>query len=338
MHRIALFDVSRSVRGKFAQSAAQVAFGIGCALGMIGVRSAIDLFTPHTGPFALVYPTVLIATLFGHFLGGAIAWGVAFGWAWFIVLPYSWSFAFENPDDFSRVIINAASGLVVLVLAEAFRRAVRQAHDQLTADAERRLNLIADLEHRTKNNFALVAGMLDIQRRRHDEPAVQSALEDASRRVKTFAQAYSTLALAQGEGSAVAMKPYLEDIVDRLAAASFNDGVRVTRQISSCTLPREEAVAIGLYLNEALANCAKYAFADRAQGVVEVDFNCSPDGWQLGIKDDGCGVAEGAAPPAIGLGSQLMQAFAQQAGGAHELHLSEHGCEVRLTSRCNSES
>lgn len=297
---------------------------------MIGVRFVVDLIIPHAGPFALVYPTVLIAALFGHLLGGLVAWVVAFGWAWFFVLPRPWSFAFEDPADFERVIINAASGLIVLVLAEAFRRAVRQAHDQLATDAQRRLHLIADLEHRTKNNFALVAGMLDIPRRRHDEPAVQAALEDASRRVKTFANAYSTLALAQGEGSAVAMKPYLEEIVDRLASASFGENVRVTRQIAPCTLPREEAVAIGLYLNEALANCAKYAFADGDEGAVAVEFEGPASGWRMCVSDDGCGASTGAQPAVAGLGSQLMQAFAQQAGGQHELRLSEVGCEARL--------
>ncbi len=331
VHRIAQFDVSRRIRGAKSKHAVQALFGLACAVAMFGVRTVVDIFIPHIGPFAMVYPTVLIATLFGHLLAGLVAWTLAFGWAWFMVLPPAWSFAFKDPADLGRVIINAASGLIVLVLAEAFRRAVRQAHDQLATDAERRLHLIADLEHRTKNNFALVAGMLDIQRRRHQEPAVQAALADASRRVKTFADAYSTLALAQGEGSAVAMKPYLEEIVDRLAAASFSASVTVVRRIEPYTLPREEAVAIGLYLNEALANCAKYAFADLDQGVVEVDFEGPPDGWRLIVSDNGCGVSLGPRSSVGGLGSQLMQAFAHQAGGRHDLQLSETGCQAQLT-------
>lgn len=297
---------------------------------MIAVRGMIQPMALDSGPFALVYPTVLVATLFGHLAGGITAWLLSFLWAWYVILPVHMSFVLASPADGSRVALNALSALVVVVFAEGFRRAVRTANEQLAAAAERRLQLLTELEHRTKNNFALVASMLDIQRRRHEEPEVRIALEDASRRVMTFASAYSNLAQEQDEGAEVTMRPYLEQLVDRLSGASFPEGVVVSREIADIVLPREEGVAIGLFLNEALANTAKYGFSDGREGKVSVVLSGQPQSWTMTVKDDGCG---DSAPDLIhsgGVGGQLMTAFARQARAVHRSTIGPGGCEVVL--------
>lgn len=300
---------------------------------MILIRSGVDLIAPTSGPFAMTYPAVLIATLFGHAAGGLTAWCVAFLWAWYFVLPFPRSFEFEMDTDGARVLINALCGLVVIGLAEAFRRAVRLSTTQLAQDAERRLHLLAELEHRTKNNFALVASLLEIQRRRHTDPELVGALEDAGRRVMTFADAYSNLADEQAEGAEVEAKPYLERLAARLGSASFPNNVQLTYRIDPMVLPREVGVAIGLYLNEALANCAKYAFPDDRAGHVNVRFDSLPDGWRLSVEDDGIGDKPHHWPHSTGLGRQLMQAFAHQAGADHSLDIHEGGCSATLTKR-----
>lgn len=119
---------------------------------MIAVRGMIQPMALDSGPFALVYPTVLVATLFGHLAGGITAWLLSFLWAWYVILPVHMSFVLASPADGSRVALNALSALVVVVFAEGFRRAVRTANEQLAAAAERRLQLLTELEHRTKNN------------------------------------------------------------------------------------------------------------------------------------------------------------------------------------------
>ncbi len=281
----------------------------------------------------MMYPTVLIATLFGHAAGGLAAWLLAFLWAWYFVLPFPHSFAFQLDTDPARVVINALCGLIIIAFAEAFRLAVRHFMNQLAQDAERRLRLLSELEHRTKNNFALVASLLEIQRRRHADPVVATALEDAGRRVMTFADAYSNLADEQAEGAEVEIKPYLERLAERLGSASFSNNVQFIHHIDPMVLPRETGVAIGLYLNEALANCAKYAFPEDRAGRIMVRFESLKNGWQLSVEDDGIGDAPHESPHSTGLGRQLMQAFAHQAGAQHALDIGPGGCVATLAKR-----
>lgn len=331
MQRLAQFDISRQFRTPTSQRAAQYVFGTVCAGAMIGLRATIDMIAPTAGPFALIYPTVLLATFYGHLRAGFTALLLTFFWAWYFVLPSEGSFAFVNPSDPARVALNAASCIIVIVFAEAFRRAAHSTLAQATRAADRRLTLLAELEHRTKNNFTLVASMLEIQRRRLPDPSSRLYLDDAANRVRTFAEAYSFLADEQSESSDVDMHPYLNVVLERLERAALPPHVRMFREIEPHVLPRETAVAIGLYLNEAVSNCLKYAFPSERPGTIAIFFNAAPDGsWRLSVEDDGVG-AMAKSDALGGLGSSLMAAFARQAGAHHEAGPGERGFRASLS-------
>ncbi len=316
MHRLASFDVSRQFVSRKGKLAAQLTFGFLCAAAMVGLRSLFDLWAPVSGPFALTYPTVLLATLYGHWRAGIVALATTFLWAWYFVLPGVKSFLFVDPTDPPRVVLNFCAALIVLFFAEAFRRAAHATMDQIREDAERRLTLLADLEHRTKNNFALVASMLEIQKRRIPQVELHGPLDDAVGRVRTFADAYSALAMEQDKEQDVAMKPYLDLMLQRLEGAALPPNVRMFREIDEAMLPREIAVAIGLYLNEAISNAAKYAFPTSRAGTIAVYFHVRDGKWRLTVEDDGVGEEAISHSPG-GLGSKLLHAFAQQAGATH---------------------
>ena len=316
MQRLASFDVSRQFLTRRGKIAAQLLFGVTCAATMVGFRSLVDLWAPVSGPFALTYPTILLATLYGHWRAGLVAFAVTFSWAWYFVLPMPRSFLFSEPSDPARVALNAFCALIVLLFAEAFRRAARATMEEINQRAERRLTLLADLEHRTKNNFALVASMLELQKRRIPQLELHAPLEDAVGRVRTFADAYSALALEQSDEPNVAMKPYLEFLLNRVEGSSLPPAVKLFREIDPATLTREEGVAIGLYLNEAVANACKYAFPEGRGGTIAVFFHVHEGGWRFTIEDDGVG-ADAFSLPGGGLGSQLLTAFASQAGATH---------------------
>ena len=334
MHRLAHFDVAKTFRRPRSKIAAQLVFGLTCALAMIGLRTLVDFIAPAAGPFALVYPTVLIATLFGHWRGGLVALLVSFGWAWYFVLEATSSFTFVKATDPARVAINFAACSILIVFAEAFRRAVRSNADRAELEIARRKLLMADLEHRTKNNFALVASLLAIQKRQDTTPGIEAALDLAINRIHTFKDAYSNLTLDPDDDSDIDMAEYLSRLTTRVAKASLHENVRIDTDIARMVLPREKAVAIGLFTNEALANCGKYAFADGRAGSVKLRFQqADDDGWTLEILDDGAGNAAKASSEKSGLGSNLFTAFAMQAGAEHEIEIGEGGARVALKSR-----
>ncbi|XJJ69870.1 sensor histidine kinase (plasmid) [Novosphingobium sp. BL-8A] len=293
-----------------------------------------DVFAPNIGAFALVYPAVLIAVLFGRLAAGITALLISFTWACWLMVPVAQSTRLQNPSDIGRIVINALSVLIVLVLAEAFRRAVREAVRAYDVEIERRKILMAELEHRTKNNFALVASLLSLQARKNADPMVSLALEQAIGRIRTFAQAYENLTLAQSYDGMIAMRQYVHDVVSRAAAAMLPDHVSISIDASERLLPQQVAVAIGLFFNEALTNCAKYAFPEGRLGQIRAGFRSNSQGWEAFVIDNGVGETAPARESGTNLGRNLMSAFAQQAQATYCYTVGTTGCHVSLRSEC----
>lgn len=90
-------------------------------------------------------------------------------------------------------------------------------------------------------------------------------------------------------------------------------------------------MAIGLYLNEALSNCLKYAFPNDQKGTVGVYFHVRGDDWSLTIDDDGVGHHQTPVEASGGLGTNLMSAFARQAGATHVSGPIESGYRASIT-------
>lgn len=330
MHRLARYDVDRWKGDRHGVSI-NLSFGIACAAIGITARSLLDIWAPNAAPFALVYPTVLIATLYGRASAGLAAYLISFIWAWWYVLPVERSFRFETSVDTAQFAVNAVCVLIVLALAEAFRRAFRMATEARDLEIERRGVLMTEMEHRTKNNFALVASLLSLQAKNQDDPAVSAALNQAINRIRTFAQAYDSLAMTEVEGK-MPMQHYIHDVVAKVGAAVIPEQVSVEVEAGECLLPQQVAVAIGLFLNEALTNCAKYAFPVGRTGNIRVRFSGSDEGWEISVVDDGVGNAAHGRTVSTGLGQNLMKAFAQQANARYEHRITPEGCRVALSS------
>ncbi|MEW9855999.1 sensor histidine kinase [Novosphingobium sp. M1R2S20] len=330
MKRLAHFDVGLLFSRPSLQFAARLALGLACGLGMVAIRLVLDMSMPGSGPFALVYPAVLLATLYGRWEAGIVAYAIGFAWSYARIMPPT-GLETASAGTINHLVLHAISAIIVLAFAERFRTAVEAAQQHGEQEIERRAVLLAELEHRTKNNFALVASLLELQKRKEDSEPIRRAFDDAIGRVQTFSEAYTHLAGEQGEGVMVEMRPYLDRMVARASNAMLPPQVRISSRFAEASLPREAAVAIGLFANEALTNCAKYAFPEGRDGTVEMTFDVSGDEWRLFIRDNGAG--EGATPPphaSGGIGTQLLEAFARQAKARHTTSYTPGGCEVSL--------
>jgi hypothetical protein len=112
-NRIAEFDIVDQLANRFQPASVQAVFGLACTALMVAGRVPVDVIAPTAGPFALIYPVTLIATLFGRWLAGVITATTAFLWAWYFVLPDPWSFHFARVSDVARLIVKAQLALAM---------------------------------------------------------------------------------------------------------------------------------------------------------------------------------------------------------------------------------
>ncbi|MDZ4689724.1 sensor histidine kinase [Terricaulis sp.] len=332
-HRVVPHLAEFDVRERLAPLPAwlsQIAFAIFC-LGMeVLLRLVINALAPGAAPFAVIYPGILAATLFAGWQCGFIVLAISMLAAWYFVLPAPMSFRIENPADIPRMLVILLSGSLVIALSDVFRQAAQRAARARKAQVEEQDLLLREIDHRIKNNFMMVASLVDIQRRRSEDAPVKDALAEVLARIDSFARAHNHLYHDPRNVGAVQMKEYLQELCDALAQAlTLHGAVTLTCASDQALMNRDRAVSIGLLVNELVTNAAKHAFDGRETGVVNVSFRRHGAGWRLYVEDDGVGL-DAAKPqrPGGGLGKRLVDAFVRQANGTLSTESSSAGTRV----------
>lgn len=144
LQKLAEFDVADRSPPWMANWVAQVLFGVLCTVLLVIVRLGVDAVAPTAGPFAPIYPTVLIATLFGRLRAGLVAYVGCFAWVLLIDLPSAAARSIPLATDATRSLVSGTTVFVVMIFAEVFRQAVRRA----VAGREK---AIADLRDRERD-------------------------------------------------------------------------------------------------------------------------------------------------------------------------------------------
>lgn len=312
----------------------QIGFALTCTVAAYVVRVLVDTVAPGSGPFSLGYAAVLVATLFGRWQSGLVTAGLTSFYAWYFGLPVHGSFAFADPADKPRVVVNILAYLLVIVLAERFRVATRHAVEERDRQIAERDLFLAEFDHRVKNNFAVVTSLLDMQRRRAGESATADALGSALNRVESIARAHRHLYRGDSAPGSVQIDKYLGDLCDALREALLLRGaIRLHCQVDKAAMERDRAVSLGLLVNELVTNAAKHAFTGRREGEIVVAFHAEGSGYRLSVSDNGVGMPKVLPEPTRdgGLGQRLIDAFARQAGGDLSTESGPGGTTVTLT-------
>ncbi|MDB5474565.1 MAG: sensor histidine kinase [Phenylobacterium sp.] len=171
-----------------------------------------------------------------------------------------------------------------------------------------------ELNHRVKNNLAIVSGMVTLQARATRSPEVRSQLETAVDRIQAIADVHASL-YRTGRKDEVDFAAYLQDLCDRLRRSVLDpDRVTLRLEAEPTSLPLDKAVAMGVLVNELVTNAAKHAYPPPASGQISVMLSQAGEELVLSVGDSGCGLP--AEPPPDGLGMRLVRSLVQQIGGA----------------------
>ncbi|MEY4348095.1 MAG: hypothetical protein RIS43_514 [Actinomycetota bacterium] len=192
-------------------------------------------------------------------------------------------------------------GAVVLVRDISELR--RRENALLTKDAT-----IREIHHRVKNNLQTVAALLRLQSRRSDSDEVQSALEEAQRRVAAIAAVHETL--AHEPGTMVDFDEIAQRLV--LMVRDMTRGMRkgsIHIEGSFGELRSEHATALAMALTELVSNAVEHGIAHReTDGAVYVKAKRG-EKLVVDIEDDGPGLAADAKD---GLGLSIVRTIITQ--------------------------
>lgn len=333
MTNIGDFDLCERLSPALPIRVTQVIVGLLCVTAAWVVRMIFDIIAGGAAPFALIYPAIMLATLFARAFAGGVTAMIMILYIWYALYPIQGSFRFENAVGAFAVAVVAITAIITIAIAELFRRTAHRATQERDRQIEDRDLFLAEFDHRMKNNFAIVAGLLDMQKRRASDPATADALEAAQLRVDSIARAHLHLYRGSHQPGRVEIRDYLGDLCAALSESLFlKGGIILTCDSDQAAVPRDRAVSIGLVVNELVTNAAKHAFPGRDIGTIAVTFRTKENGWILQVADDGVGMPAAPAPAGRdhGLGARLIEAFARQAGGVIRTESDQNGTRVTL--------
>ncbi|ASS53308.1 sensor histidine kinase [Rhizobium leguminosarum] len=198
------------------------------------------------------------------------------------------------------------------MLGVAMQRGEREA--RLRESIRHQEVLTLEASHRVKNSLSIVASLLSMQARATGNDEAARALQEAGQRVQTVASLHDRLWRSKAVRT-VDLDKFLHELCEQVMAAS--SGVTVSCRVDSVTVMTEQAVNVGLLVNELTTNSMKYAFNEGATGTIEVAVAASGDGTlRLSVDDDGKGLPADFDPTTTSsLGVRLITSISRQLGG-----------------------
>jgi len=204
------------------------------------------------------------------------------------------------------------------------RDITRQVHAEelLKKEIEQKELLIKEINHRVKNNFALVSSLLAIQQQNIEDEKVRDIFEEAQNRIQSIAlvhkQLYSSENLAQ-----IDFSTYINSLIRQLMGGfKHKTGqISIDLDIKEVALDIAKAIPCGLIINELITNSFKHGFRQRKNGTITVKMQYLNDGnIQFIIANDGKPFPDNVDfRDTQTLGLQIVTGLVEQIGGTIEL-------------------
>lgn len=191
--------------------------------------------------------------------------------------------------------------------------------------------LLFEVNHRVKNNLALVTSLLSLHGKRCEDEASRQSFKDITSRVAVLVDIHRRL-YAMGQHSDIEIVDFLTQMtietINSLAAKSVEVS---TLQEGSVSLPVEKATTLALALNELVLNSLKHAFDDVEKPSVELAITADESELVVEYSDNGPGITDEQASGGSGIGKALVSQLTTALSATLEQVNSRPGYCVRIT-------
>ncbi|MFM0140139.1 sensor histidine kinase [Caballeronia grimmiae] len=184
---------------------------------------------------------------------------------------------------------------VASALAESIEK--YRTRSAIAADRDAKVTLLREQQHRIRNNFQVIVGMLQLNSVSAKDPQVRGSFKEVERRVFAMASIYDHL-LGLGEnGERVDLGQYLGSMAESFDVFYDLGRAKITLEVDlahGVVIDLDTCTAIGTVVNELVANAVEHAF-DRQPGRIRISLMQEPTGGcVIHVEDDGRGFPVGS--------------------------------------------
>lgn len=173
--------------------------------------------------------------------------------------------------------------------------------------------LLAEIQHRVKNNLAVISGLLSLQLNNAQGEEARLLLLDAKNRVMSIAMAHERLYKKQ-DLSRINLGLYLQELTDEIIGShNKSTKIHVEKEMIDVDIPITKAVPTGLIINEVITNSLKHAFANHEKNpAIGLKMEQRGDTIHITLSDNGIGFGDLKERKESSLGISLMESLASQ--------------------------
>ena len=174
--------------------------------------------------------------------------------------------------------------------------------------------LYKEINHRVKNNLAMIMSFLGFQIRSLEEGEAKNALLESRNRVMTIALLHESIYTSR-DITSINMKDYLFPIVSNLIKVFSIDAMKIGLrfEMEDFTLDIDSAISMGIAINEIVTNSLKHAFKGRDEGEIRIASQIEDNHRVFTVRDNGIGMKGNVdIESSKTLGLQIVRAIARK--------------------------
>jgi PAS domain S-box-containing protein len=191
--------------------------------------------------------------------------------------------------------------------------------EALIETARQKEILIREVHHRVKNNLAILASLVNMQKSEVKDRKTIDIFSDLQFRVKAMSLVHEEL-YKNRNIEVLPIGEYLSKLVGIVSSAFTNNNVKIHQDFYDEIVDVGITLPLGLIVNELLTNAYKYAFPDNREGNIWVSYvkapqmdHCESEMRCLTVRDDGIGLpSDFDISKKTSMGSQIIKLLAQQ--------------------------
>lgn len=184
--------------------------------------------------------------------------------------------------------------------------------------------LLSEIHHRVKNNLAVISGLLQLQTYNIDDSNVTDMINASINRIKSIALIHEQL-YKTSSFSNILLNLNIEKQAQAMLetfGSSSKTPISLDLSLDEVSININQALPVGLLINEILTNSFKHAFNGKDSGKISIALS-ERDGYiEILVADDGSGFDESEFT-SESLGRSLIDTFIGQLEGELNLNTKE---------------
>jgi two-component sensor histidine kinase len=232
--------------------------------------------------------------------------------------PHQWS---NDEKKFTQSVAQ----LLSLALETKKKREYRVKLEKIIKQKE---VLISEINHRVKNNMAIIISLMNLQQSKMKDTYHSELLEDIKGKVFSMSMIQEQLHSNENVDS-ISLRKYLEDLVRKLNTSYSKEGsVEIVFDMEEIIIDVSKAIPCGLIANEILTNSFKYAFNDENEfPKLVISLKKRGDSAELIFHDNGPGFDLDSSKKGMGL--ELIKDLSDQIDASTTFNV-QKGVSIKL--------